>query len=132
MNDWATSITLDVLSVAILGQNIGIVRTQDHPLKASYEEALRGTPQKALMYALTLCRVDWIFEYLPWDVDTEDKAATRFLREFCWDAIRQARLTHRGENKAVTTTSLLSKLIESNTLSDAQIVEQLLSIPAAG
>ncbi|CAG8148898.1 unnamed protein product [Penicillium salamii] len=134
MNDWATCLTLDVIAIAALGRDLGIIQKPNNPLKSAYDEAFRESPRKAAMFFLAYCRMEWIMDYVPWNLDSRDRAATLFLRKFCRDAIQDKRRSLHSTPATTDTKApdLLSKLIASETLTDDQLVEQLLSILAAG
>ncbi|PLB51291.1 cytochrome P450 [Aspergillus steynii IBT 23096] len=130
MNAWATRTTLDIMGTAGLGRKLKTLSGSRVAIQEAYTAAFTGTWRKTFLYGAIWCRLSWLIDWIPFRVDRQYSTATDYLRQFCQESIDENRQTKR--DTGADSPDLLAKLIESNKFTDAELVDQLLSILAAG
>ena len=127
---WATKATLDVIGVAGLGRDFGTLQTSDDELVQNYEEVTATTLELSVLFAASLLVPRWLLRFIPGGVDKRFTIATDNLRRICRTFVRDKReLLKSGKEEAI---DILSQLMKSNDFSDGELVDQLLTIIAAG
>ena len=127
---WATKATLDVIGVAGLGRDFDTLRNSDDELVQNYEEVTATTLELSILFAASLLVPQWLLRFIPGGVDKRFTIATDNLRRICRTFVRDKReVLKSGKDESI---DVLSQLMKSNDFSDGELVDQLLTIIAAG
>lgn len=130
INPLCTQVALDVIGLAVIGRDLGSLRSQDDELVKIFEDFLEPTAEKAAYFRCHLILPSWLTALLPWKMhDTIENTAGN-LRKKCADFVseRRSKVTHHdGGNNDV-----LFTLIKSNDLPNACLVEHMMTMFAAG
>ncbi|KAI9035670.1 cytochrome P450 [Aspergillus affinis] len=130
MNVWATRVTLDIFGTAGLGRDLKMISRSRVAIQEAYTTALTPTWRKSFLYVAISCRLDWLSGYIPWTVDGEFSKATDYLRRFCRESIAENRQARAASKTSAP--GMLAKFIESNKVTDDELVDQSLTSLVAG
>ncbi|KAH8807122.1 cytochrome P450 monooxygenase [Xylogone sp. PMI_703] len=130
INEWSPKVTLDLIGIAGLGRDFNTIKNSDDELVKLYEEILDPTLEKRALFVAQSIGPIWLRKILLHGPDRRFSETTRRLRELCTSFVREKRELIKVESDH--SVDLLSKLIESNSFSDQELVDQLLTFLAAG
>lgn len=129
VNRWASRATLDIIGVAAIGRNLNALRDSSDELVQLYEWIFGRTDRKLWFMAHFLLPKKLI-DLLPWKTNRDVMSNATALRRVCGNFVTEKRAAMaKDSGEAVDT---LAHLIRSNNFSDQDLVDQLLTILAAG
>jgi cytochrome P450 len=127
---WAPKATLDIIGVAGLGRDFNTLENSGDELVPIFEYITTFTPEMgrlAMCYTMLGETLTKLLQRATWKKLTTASANLRHLSEQLVRGKHQ--LIQNSDDKSVDTLSLL---IKSNVFSDSQLVDQLLTVLAAG
>ncbi|KAL1628053.1 hypothetical protein SLS56_006094 [Neofusicoccum ribis] len=127
---WSTKVTLDIIGRAGLGCDFNSLKNHDDPLVALYDEILEPTTEKKFLCLLYLYFPDWLLRLVPWEANRRLNLNTDRLREASLNLMKEKKQTFK--NNGDEQKDILSGLLRTNLFSDKQLVDQLLTVLAAG
>lgn len=127
---YSTQVTLDIIGLAGLGRDIASLRSDEDELVKTYEEILEPTSEKAIYFVCHLLFPPRLIAILPWKLNERVKIITRNLRRICTDFVidKKSKIKNESQNNR----DILSVMIQNNSFSDKNLVDQLLTFIAAG
>lgn len=130
VNGWASRATLDIIGVAALGKNLNALHDTDDELVQLYEWIFRMDPKRKFWFLLHFLFPKKLIDASPYRLNREIMAKSVDLRKVIM------RLVNEKRNAMVKQTDesvdILAHLIRSNNFSDRDLVDQLLTLLAAG
>lgn len=130
VNIWASRATLDIIGVAALGRELDSLHNTQDDLVCHYEWLFNITRDKILWMLVSRCVPQAFLDWFPWKTSRYMRDTSLGLRRICKEFVAHKRtLTLTEGNEDVDT---LARLIRSNNFSDDDLVNQLLTILAAG
>jgi len=130
VNEWAGRVTLDIIGVAALGRDFNSLRNNNDELAALYQWLFHFDKSKKLWFLITQFIPRKVIDMLPWRTHREMILSSRELRRVCGHLLRDKR--NAMSRTAVERVDTLSHLISSNNFSDEELIDQLLTMLAAG
>lgn len=130
VNGWASRATLDIIGVAALGRNLNALHDTDDELVQLYEWIFRMNLQKKLWFFVHFLFPKKLIDLAPWKVNRDIMAKSVDLRRVCAKLVNEKRNEMAKESDESIDT--LAHLIRSNNFSDLDLVDQVLTILAAG
>ena len=130
INHWSNKATLDIIGVAGLGKDFNALKNPDDELIQTYEEILEPTTEKGIFFALNILLGRRFISMLPWSLNARLTATTDKLRQYCLDLIHEKRRTIKLQGEEDV--DILSLLMKTDSFSDKNLVDQLLTFLAAG
>jgi cytochrome P450 len=130
MNHFSTQVTMDIIGLAGLGRDIQALKNSDDELVKNFEEILEPTAEKALYFLLHLLIPQWLIKRLPWRLNKRVEVTTTNLKKICRQFVQEKKERMKVESESHL--DILSILIRSNSFSDDDLVDQLLTFLAAG
>jgi len=130
LNTWASRATLDIIGVAGLGREFNMMKRNEDPLMAVYEELLEPTKEKLAFFLATAMLGERAVKMLPWKMNQVFKRLTTDLADLCRPMMQEKReaITKKGDDHF----DVLSLLVKSDNFSDKELTDQLLTYLAAG
>jgi cytochrome P450 len=128
--DWATRVTLDIIGVAGMGRDFRAIKESDDELVQAYNSLLEPTIEKSVYFAMNILGPQDLVQKLPWKQNKELKRVTGNLKRFCLENVQRKKADLKAGGKAGD--DLLTLLIQSNSFSDQELVDQMLTFLAAG
>ncbi|KAH7083531.1 cytochrome P450 [Paraphoma chrysanthemicola] len=128
MNDWASKVTLDVIGIAGLGHDFNLLANAEDALVKSYEAV---TGDHMLLYFLMSMWLSFDFvKALPWKKNRIFMENTAQMKSICQRLIQEKRdvLSHNLHDHP----DLLSQLIQTDSFTNEELADQLLTILVAG
>jgi cytochrome P450 len=129
--DWATRVTLDIISVAGLGRDFNSLKNPHDEIVKQYNELLEPTMDRAIYFAANVLGPMDLIQKIPLKQNTDIHRITGNLKQFCLDIVREKREVVR-EGKEKDGNDILSTLVRSNNFRDGELVDQMLTFLAAG
>ncbi|CAA9959842.1 hypothetical protein CFE70_003285 [Pyrenophora teres f. teres 0-1] len=130
---FTTQVTLDIIGLAGLGRDIGSLRNSEDELVKNFKEMVEPTREKALFLVLHVIFPAWFISKLPWGLNKRVEITTGIVRRITTEFVREikANMKVQGPEKQPSH-DILSMMIRSNSFSDENLVDQLLTLLAAG
>lgn len=130
LNTWASRATLDIIGVAGLGREFNMMKRNEDPLMAVYEELLEPTKEKLAFFLATAMIGERAVKMLPWRMNQVFKRLTTSLADLCRPMMQEKReaIIKKGDDHF----DVLSLLVKSDNFSDKELTDQLLTYLAAG
>ncbi|KAF5228436.1 hypothetical protein FAUST_11083 [Fusarium austroamericanum] len=125
---WATSSTLNVMGTAIFGMNLGDVKYADD-IKQVYKTLFDPSKEMLLYYLMSIWTSFDLVSMLPWDVSRIFRENSKKLRAIYLQLAQKGKRAVKSGNGG---TDILSLLVKTESLSDEEIAEHLLTYLAAG
>ncbi|KAI1161706.1 cytochrome P450 [Nemania serpens] len=136
ITEWASKVTLDIIFVAGIGQNIDSVRNQDTKykiLQRTYKAVFSYSSQDFILFLLRIWVLPgWVFPYVPLKRNIELSQAAQTLRGICRDLIRQKKSDLESELADQTEKDILTVALSYGGFTEDELIEQLLTFLAAG
>lgn len=134
--EWTSKVTLDIIFVTGIGQNIDSVRNQDakyKTLQKTYKAVFSQSSQDFLLFLLRIWVLPgWVFPYVPLKRNIELGQAAQTLREICRDLILQKKSDLESELADGTEKDILTVALSYGGFTEDELIEQLLTFLAAG
>ncbi|KAI8632877.1 cytochrome P450 [Xylariaceae sp. FL1651] len=134
--DWASKVTLDIIFVAGMGQDIDSVRNQDsnyRTLRQIYKTVFTQTGQDSLLFLLRVYVLPgWLLPYVPLKRNKQLGRAAQTLRDICRQLIRQKKRDLENELADKTEKDILTVALSYGGFTEDELIEQLLTFLAAG
>ncbi|KAI4957129.1 hypothetical protein J4E86_005602 [Alternaria arbusti] len=113
-----------------MGRDTGSLLNADDELIKNYEEILEPSAEKMWYYVANIVLPHWLVSILPWKLHERARVTTRNLRRICSEFVaeRRAKMQHNNAESR----DILSIMIRDSQLSDKNLVDQLLTLLAAG
>ena len=128
--EWATRVTLDIIGMAGMGRDFRAIKESDDELVQAYNMLLEPTMEKAVYFAMNILGPQDLIQKLPWKQNKDLKNITGNLKRFCLDTVQRKKADLKAGGKAGD--DLLTLLIQANSFSDQELVDQMLTFLAAG
>ncbi|OJD29677.1 cytochrome p450 [Diplodia corticola] len=130
ISHWSTKVTLDIIGLAGLGRAFNSLHNHDDPLVALYDEILEPTTEKRILCLLYLYFPDRLLRLVPWEANRRLNLNTERLREASLKLMQEKKqkFTPDGEEQ----NDILSGLLRTNMFNEKTLIDQLLTILAAG
>ncbi|KAI2639248.1 cytochrome P450 [Xylaria nigripes] len=136
INEWASTLALDLIFVAGMGQSLDSIQNQDDTytnLRRIYKSVFTSSRQDLIRFILRLWNApDWLLSRLPLKKFVELDQAAKSLREICRQLIRQKKSDLKNELAAKTDKNILTVALSYGGFTEEELVEQLLTFLAAG
>lgn len=133
---WASKVTLDIIFVAGIGQDIDSVRNEDtkyKTLRQTYKSVFSQSSQDFILFFLRVWVIPgWVFPYVPLKRNIELRQAAQTLRDICRDLIRQKKSDLESELADKTEKDILTVALSYGGFTEDELIEQLLTFLAAG
>ncbi|CZT23390.1 related to isotrichodermin C-15 hydroxylase (cytochrome P-450 monooxygenase CYP65A1) [Ramularia collo-cygni] len=130
VNHWATTVTMDIIGLAAMGKDFASMKNSDDPLVQVYEELLEPTFEKQLFFLLNMLFPQKLIGSLPWKVNERQKVILDTLNKVTSGLVQDKKQSIKTESDSHK--DILSNCLKSETFSDPQLVDQLLTFLAAG
>jgi cytochrome P450 len=130
VNRWASRATLDIIGVAALGRNLNALHDTDDELVQLYEWIFYMDIKKKIWFVVHFLFPKKLIDLAPWKTNRDIMAKSVDLRRVCAKLVDEKRNEMAKESHESVDT--LAHLIRSNNFSDHDLVDQLLTILAAG
>lgn len=128
MMDWASKVTLDVIGIAGLGHDFNSLVSTEDALVKSYKEV---TGDHMLLYFVMSMWLSFEFvQLLPWHKNVVFKENTTQMKTICQRLIREKKDAIRQDPDGQV--DLLSHLIKTESFSNNELADQLLTFLVAG
>lgn len=127
---WTNRATLDMIGIAGLGHNFQTLKMTGDPIIKVYEELLNPSSEQLVFSLMTILLGYGITRHIPVRAAGLFKRSIDILNEECMKILQEKKKAVL--EKADEHYDLLSLLIKSDTFSDRQLVDQLLTFLAAG
>ncbi|KAJ9261685.1 hypothetical protein DTO195F2_3943 [Paecilomyces variotii] len=128
---WATRVSLDIIGVAGLGREFNMLKNSEDQLFRAYEYLSEPTLEK-IVYFFLCSRFSYeLVQRLPfWRLNVAFREQIDSIRRIAEDLVREKReaIVGKGDDNV----DILSLLIRSDSFSDAELVDQLLTYLVAG
>ncbi|KAH8812235.1 cytochrome P450 [Xylogone sp. PMI_703] len=130
LNEWASKVTLDIISIAGMGRKLNVVENASDPLQDLYMELLEPSREKLAFSMLSMTIGFPFVRMLPWKMNDVFIYLTSSLDRICRGLIQEKRdaITKKQDDHF----DILSLLIKSDNFSDDVLKDQLLTFLAAG
>lgn len=128
--EWANRATLDIIGVAALGRDFHSLRKDEDELASLYEWIFRIDFSKKLWFAINLLLPKKVIHLLPWKTHREMMSRSMALRSTCGHLLKSKR--NAMEKDGFEGVDTLTHLMRFGNFSDQELVDQLLTILAAG
>ncbi|KAI4666736.1 uncharacterized protein J4E79_002776 [Alternaria viburni] len=127
---YTSRVTFDLICLAGMGRDTGSLLNADDELIKNYEEILEPSAEKMWYYVANIVLPPWLVSILPWKLHERARVTTRNLRRICSEFVaeRRAKMQHNNAESR----DILSIMIRDSELSDKNLVDQLLTLLAAG
>jgi cytochrome P450 len=130
-NDWTTRVTLDIIGIAGFGRDFNSVNAEKDELVENYEELLKPDVSNVIYFgASTVLPPRFINAILP-HKDRKLSNITRTITAYALDLIRDRREQLKVDASAIRP-DILTQVVKANVFSDQEIVDQILTMLAAG
>ncbi|KAI4933821.1 uncharacterized protein J4E92_003490 [Alternaria infectoria] len=127
---YTSRVTLDLICLAGMGRDTGSLLNADDELIKNYEEILEPSAEKMWYYVANIVLPPWLVSILPWKLHERARVTTRNLRRICSEFVAERRA--KMQHKDAESRDILSIMIRDSQLSDKNLVDQLLTLLAAG
>ena len=127
---WASRATLDIIGVAAIGRNLNALRDTEDELVQLYEWLFRQGFGRKLWFLVHFVFPRPLIDLVPWKLNRDTMSNAAALRRVCARFVTEKRNSMAKESDEGVDT--LAHLIRSNNFSDQDLVDQLLTILAAG
>lgn len=128
MMDWASKVTLDVIGIAGLGYDFHLLANAEDPLVKSYEQV---TGDHMLLYFVMSMWLSFDFvQLLPWNKNVVFKENSANMKNICQRLIKEKRDSLLQDPDGQV--DLLSQLIKTESFSNDELADQLLTFLIAG
>ena len=131
INAWASKVTLDIIGVAGFGRDLGTLHDPDAPLAVSYLTLLKPSRERLLYFLASTWLSHRVVRMLPWRLNNMFDETTSRIRSTCGRLCRDKRAA-MAKAAGDDHLDILSLLIKSDDFSEGELVDQLLTILAAG
>ena len=128
--EWATRAALDIIGVTALGRDFNSLHNNDDELASLYKRIFHMDFSKMLWFAINQFLPKKVIDLLPWKTHREIMSRSMALRRVCGQLLKDKR--NAMEKDAAESVDTLAHLIRSNNFSDQELINQLLTILAAG
>jgi cytochrome P450 len=127
---FSTQVTLDIIGLAAIGRDIDSLSNREDELLGNYKELFEPATEKGVFSLVHLILPPWFIDMLPWKLNDRLRITTSNLKRMCTKFVAERKVTMKGNNH--DSIDVLSTMIRSNTFSDKDLVDQLLTFLAAG
>ncbi|WPH01325.1 Cytochrome P450 monooxygenase [Acrodontium crateriforme] len=132
VNHWANQVTMDIIGMAAMGRDFNALKNGDDPLIQNYEELLEPILEKQIYFAANLLAPMSLIDRLPWKVVKTFQRITGQLNDICLQLVRDKKAELEKATDPEAHKDVLSHLIRTNSFTDKQMVDQMLTFLAAG
>ncbi|KAI1172264.1 cytochrome P450 [Nemania sp. FL0916] len=136
INEWASQVTLDIILVAGIGQDMDSVRNRDgryKTLQQVYKTVFTSSRQDFILLLLRVFVLpNSLMPYVPLKRNREIGRAAQALREVCRELIRQKKKDLESELADKTEKDILTVALSYGGFTEDELIEQLLTFLAAG
>ncbi|KAJ2998466.1 hypothetical protein NUW58_g301 [Xylaria curta] len=136
IHEWSSKVTLDIIFVAGIGQDIDSVRNQDsnyRTLRRIYKAVFAQSIQDTILFVLRFWILPaWLMPYVPLKRNMEISKAARTLRDICRQLIRQKKSDLESELANKTEKDILTVALSYGGFTEDELIEQLLTFLVAG
>ncbi len=128
--EWCSRATLDIIGVAGLGHDFGVIQNPEVELNQTYQKIFVPSRQAQFLGILNLMFPSWLVSNLPLKRNGLIEESAETIKKTCRLLIREKKA--KLENKEVTGVDILSVALESGGFSEEDLVNQLMTFLAAG
>ncbi|KAI9702925.1 MAG: hypothetical protein M1836_008139 [Candelina mexicana] len=130
VGDWCSRATLDIIGLAGLGHDFGVIQNPEVELSQAYQKVFKPSRQGQILGVLGLMFPGWIVSNLPIKRNGLIEEAAEMIKKTCRLLIREKKA--KLENKEATGVDILSVALESGGFTEEDLVNQLMTFLAAG
>lgn len=136
-----SNLTLDIIGHAALSRDFGALHQPLNEVANSFTEILEPSFDRVAYFALGLVLPQWLLTKLPLKTNRVLDHHCRFLRRTCEEILlekkealfRSARTSHtQPEKTEADEADIMREIIGSGSFTDTEIVDQMLTVLAAG
>lgn len=131
ISHWFARATLDIIGVAGLGEDFGMIQRPEHELMYAYSAVFQQKLPESKIKVLALVLREAMARLLPFERNDTIAQATKTLKGVAGRLIQQKKAQEQSGN-APTKKDLLSVLMHSSIFDEAMMANQLLTFLAAG
>ncbi|KAI9718714.1 MAG: hypothetical protein M1812_003888 [Candelaria pacifica] len=128
--DWCSRATLDIIGVAGLGHDFGVIQNPETELNQAYQKIFKPSRQAQILGILNLMFPEWIVLRLPMKRNDLIEESAEMIKKTCRLLIREKKT--KLENKEAKGADILSVALESGGFTEEGLVNQLMTFLAAG
>ena len=127
---WIARATMDILGAAGFGQDFEALADKETDLGIAYKKVYSPSKITQLLASLSFIFPRWFVRGIPVKRNGELVEASAVIKRVCLEMVRKTRAKMAETNK--TDADILSIAIESGLFSDEDLVNQLMTLLAAG
>lgn len=128
---WVSRATLDIIGSAGLGFEFNSLHDDQSPLNVTYRKVFEPTRGAMILGIANMYLPPWLVRRIPIKRNGEMDAASRVIRETCYQVIQNKKQKLAADSKD-TGKDILSVAMDSGYFSDSNLVDQLMTFLAAG
>lgn len=132
VSHWASKTTLDIIGMAGLGKDFGNLKDVRNELFDVYQEVFEHSPTKDLFMAINRTLPTYFVQSLPCNINRRITATTKLLRSICVDLVDENVRNSITCGGGAPEKDIISQLMKSSGWGSSDLVEQLLTLVAAG
>jgi cytochrome P450 len=127
---WASRATLDIIGIVALGHEFNSLENANDKLAQLYSWFFSPSIRRSVFFAMSVMLPSVIMKFLPWRIEDELKAKSQELHQRCEDLVIQKK-NHLAKYEK-DRVDVLEHMIEAGFFSNKELVDELLSMLAAG
>ncbi|KAK4508475.1 hypothetical protein PRZ48_002214 [Zasmidium cellare] len=131
IGQWASQVSLDTIGIAI-GRDFQTLTNSQDPLIRNYKELTNPTIENQVFFLCNMVFSPAVVSVLPWRVNERNKRLLWNITSTCLDLIEAKKVELKSGTGAPSYRDVLSLLTQSQHFSTSQLVDQILTLLAAG
>ncbi|KAF9765091.1 hypothetical protein IL306_002679 [Fusarium sp. DS 682] len=129
VEEWASRITLDLIGIAGLGKDFGVIHDAKNDLVKAYNVVFQPSTQARMLHLIESLVPAWVLTALPIKLNSDISQAARSIRETCRDIISSKQRKMKEEK--LNDMDIMFGAIRTGTFTQDGLIDQAMTLLAA-